>query len=230
VAELIRLQQIDEEIYRIRRRLTDGPALVARREEKLRRENAAVEAEKVRIRDRRKDIHQRELDLKVKETEILKLTTQQNQSRTNQEYRALGEHVQRLQEECSVLEDRILEGFSQLEELEAELKKLDAASHALQRELDEARLQWQKDELAYREELRQREERRAQFCKELPSGPLTIYERALKARAGVAVVRVEGRVCSGCRMALTPNDLTRLRGPNEIVLCKTCDRILYLPE
>ena len=31
-------------------------------------------------------------------------------------------------------------------------------------------------------------------------------------------------------MAITPNDLTRLHRSGELVYCRSCERILYLPE
>jgi predicted nucleic acid-binding Zn-ribbon protein len=49
------------------------------------------------------------------------------------------------------------------------------------------------------------------------------------ARGGVAVVPVEARICQGCYLTLTPNDLMNLQAGN-LVVCKSCQRILYLPE
>jgi predicted nucleic acid-binding Zn-ribbon protein len=59
---------------------------------------------------------------------------------------------------------------------------------------------------------------------------LQLYERILQARQGLAVVAVEARICQGCYMTLTPNDLMNLQGGRALVTCKSCQRILYLPE
>ena len=72
--------------------------------------------------------------------------------------------------------------------------------------------------------------KRAEYARSLPPGPLSTYERVLKARDGKAVVPVELKNCGGCQMAITPNDLNRLHSSSELVYCRSCERILYLKE
>lgn len=227
---LIRLQELDAEVWRMKRRIAEGPQLLARRNERAVQADARVQQTHAKILDLKKQIGAFELDVKTKDAEILKIQGAQGQSRTNEEFRAYGEHVSRLRKEKSAIEDRILEVLQQVETADAAQKEQKATLEALKRESAENTATWQREEAEYRAELAAADARRAEYAKSLPPGPLSTYERVLKARDGKAVVPVESRSCGGCQMAITPNDLARLHRSGEIVYCRSCERILYLPE
>ncbi len=227
---LIRLQTIDDEIYRIRRRLDDGPQLVERRGDKFRQTEDRVSRAQDKVTRAKAAVGDRELDLKSKEEEIKKLLGQQATARTNQEYRALGDHAERLKQECSDLEDQILEAFGDVETAEGELKEVQAILEEHRAEKETFESQWNVDKNEYVAELQVHETRRNEHCQSLPEPALEIYERVLKARDGEAVVPVSGKVCSGCQMTIRPNDLARLQGGRDLVNCQSCERILYVAE
>ena len=58
---------------------------------------------------------------------------------------------------------------------------------------------------------------------------LKVYDRAFKA-LGEAVCPVEANVCQGCFSPVTPNDRSRLLSGRELVTCRVCSRIQFLPE
>ena len=230
LAGLIRLQEIDNALLRIERRLVEGPKLVERRSDKFHESERKIAAAQDRIRHAKAGNAQLELELRSREKEIEKLLGQQNAARTNQEYRALGDHAERLRKECSAFEDRILEGMSGIEAAESELKELEAVHAELRAERESFEGQWQRDAKEYDEELARIRAERDRHAASLPKPALEIYERVLRGRNGEAVVAVTGRVCGGCQMTLLPNDLARLRGGADLVTCKSCERILYFPE
>lgn len=57
---------------------------------------------------------------------------------------------------------------------------------------------------------------------------LDTYERLRRSHAGRAVAEVQGGVCSGCRVTLTPAALQRARTSTSLPLCDNCGRILHL--
>jgi len=227
---LIKLQEIDHEVYRIRRRLEDGPRLLERRGEGHRLAEERLAQGKDRVKHAKAKVAELELTLKGKEAEIQKAAAQQLQASTNQEYKALGDHQLRVKKDCDAIEDQILEAWNAVEKAEEEQKELAEQAAEQKAELDRFRGQWEKDQAEYEQELEGIAARRAEACQALPKGSLQVYERVLKAREGEAVVPAEGRVCGACRMAITPNDLARLQGGADLVSCKSCDRILYIPE
>jgi predicted nucleic acid-binding Zn-ribbon protein len=228
---LIELQKLDSDVWRVRQRIADGPRLLERRSERLRQAEQKVAKTHERILDVKKQAGLLELEVKTREAEIAKIQAAQGQSRTNEEFRAYNDHANRLRKENRATEDRILECEQQVEDVKKELAEQERALEQLAAEAKENAALWAKDAAEYQAELDQMVARRAEYAKSLPPGPLSTYERVLKARDGKAIVSVEGgRTCGGCSMSITPNDMTRLHRMNEIVSCRSCERILYLPE
>lgn len=227
---LIGLQRLDSDVSRIRQRITEGPRLIERRSERWKQAEARVQQAHARIMDLRKQIGLLELDVKTREVEIAKIQGAQGQSRTNEEFRAFNDHANRLRKENRAVEDRILEFELQVETARKDLGELEKTRDAHKSESEAEAAQWTKDEAEYKGELEQLVAKRNEFAKALPSGPLSVYERVLRGREGKAVVSVEGRNCGGCQMGIVPNDMTKLHRMNELITCRSCERILYLPE
>lgn len=227
---LISLQKLDADVWRVKRRIAEGPQLLARRGERLKQAEARAHETHQKILDLKKQIGALELDVKTKEVEIAKIQGAQGQSRTNEEFRAFGEHVNRLRKENRAVEDSILEIYQQIETADATLKEQKAAIETLKKESEADAASWKRDEAEYQAELAGFQARRDEFAKTLPAGPLSTYERMLRLRDGKAIVPAERRSCGGCQMAITPNDFARLQRGTELVYCRSCERILYLPE
>ncbi len=230
LALLMKLQKIDQEVSRLRQRIKETPLLLDRRAERFRQGEARVTGAQARILDLKKQIGLLELDVKTKDAEILKIQGAQGQSRTNEEFRAFGDHVARLRKEKTAIEDRILDHLGNIENIERELLDLKSTRDSLKQEVDADLVQWKKDEADYQVELKQHIAERTEFSKQVAPGPLSIYERVLKVREGKAMVTADGRICGGCQMSLTPNDFTRLHRGDELVACRNCERLLYLTE
>ena len=47
---------------------------------------------------------------------------------------------------------------------------------------------------------------------------------------GKAIVAATNFVCKGCNMAVPPNIVNYLMQGDRLIVCKSCQRILYLPE
>src|SRR5262249_23111250 len=159
---LIRLQQLDAEVWRMKRRIAEGPQLLARRNERAVQAEAKVQQTHQKTLDLKKQIGAFELDVKTKEAEILKIQGAQGQSRTNEEFRAYGEHVSRLRKEKNAIEDRILEVLQQIETIDASQKEQKATLEALKRESAENAATWQREEAEYKAELATADARRAE--------------------------------------------------------------------
>jgi len=227
---LIDLQKLDQDISRIRQRIREMPQILERRGERFRQAEGRVAAALARVTDLKKQIGLCELEIKTKDGEIAKIQGAQGQSRTNEEFRAFGDHVQRLKKENRAIEDRILECLGTIETIDKELLDLKATRDALKQEVDVDRKQWQKDEAEYQADLAKREGERAGYAATIAPGPLSTYERVLRARDGKALVTADGRVCGGCSMSVTPNDYNRLMAGGQLISCRSCERILFISE
>ena len=56
------------------------------------------------------------------------------------------------------------------------------------------------------------------------------YEKLLDHKEGVAIVPIENNSCGGCFMNVTPQMINAVKMNEEVVVCETCSRILYIKD
>jgi predicted nucleic acid-binding Zn-ribbon protein len=136
--------------------------------------------------------------------------------------------VDLLKQQRSGLEDKLLEALARVEAAEAEQKEA-------QRGLVQQEARWEADRSTLGEEskrlnaaiARADAKRMAQKAKVLPHS-LSIYEDVRRRRAGVAVARVTGGNCGGCRVTIPEAERKRAFNPDMLAQCPNCERILYV--
>jgi predicted nucleic acid-binding Zn-ribbon protein len=69
----------------------------------------------------------------------------------------------------------------------------------------------------------------AELRRKLPQPVLDHYDR-LRARAKKGVAMVRNQVCTGCHMHVPIGQITVLMRGEDIQLCESCGRYLYLPD
>jgi predicted nucleic acid-binding Zn-ribbon protein len=55
------------------------------------------------------------------------------------------------------------------------------------------------------------------------------YQRVVRAKGEDALAPIQGEICGGCNQRVLLNMLADLR-MSKLVFCKTCGRLLYLPQ
>jgi predicted nucleic acid-binding Zn-ribbon protein len=69
----------------------------------------------------------------------------------------------------------------------------------------------------------------AELRRQMPSAVLGHYDR-LRVRGKKAVAVVRNQVCTGCHMQQPIGNITILMRDEDVQLCDTCGRYLYLPD
>ena len=132
----------------------------------------------------------------------------------------------------SDLEDQLLEAMERREELEALLTELSDRREELTGRV--AELRGARDEAAtdIDAELATRADERRASAGELPDELVATYEALRDRKQGLAVVELQGRTCSGCRLELTAIELeeTREQAKGGLPRCEQCERILLVVD
>ncbi len=68
-----------------------------------------------------------------------------------------------------------------------------------------------------------------EFSAEVTDQAKALYQSIRIKKGGVAVSKVQGGICSGCRITLPTTLVQRARAGKELVYCGNCGRILYVP-
>ncbi len=73
------------------------------------------------------------------------------------------------------------------------------------------------------------EAQRGEFAIDVPDQAKALYQSIRIKKGGIAVSKVQGGICAGCRITLPTTLVQRARAGKELVYCGNCGRILYVP-
>jgi hypothetical protein len=98
-----------------------------------------------------------------------------------------------------------------------------------QRDLAQVQTRVDTDRSTLQREISETEARLTQAEACLPAEFLPHYRRMTKAHQADALAAIESQTCGGCYQSITPQMLNELQ-MSQLVTCKSCGRLLYLPE
>jgi hypothetical protein len=231
IEALLILQDRDVRRIGLEGQLKAVPADVARVEQKIASERAAIDSAKSELRDL-------EAKKKVLETEIgsaadklARYRTQQLSVRKNDEYQALGSEITSMQAHIGDLEGQELGIMYQIDEAR---KKFAAAEAELKANISghEARIRTLRErEASLSAELKSAQAEVASARAPVEAIRLRVYDR-VAARNLPAVVAIRGGKCGGCHLKVSSEveSATRGRHPDplaQLPVCDQCGRIVY---
>jgi uncharacterized protein len=224
------------ELHRLRRHAKDletelerGPrTLKLQQDREARQEDQAREAHDA-LKHLKVTIHDKEVSLKAKHQEIAKHQRQLEKAGSNKEYDALQAEIAAEQKTCQQLENEILEAMSEVEDRTAQLPQLEREVQRVKGEVHQIIEDVQTRRHQFTELLQGTRQQIQEVEATLPEDVRAQYLRLVTARGEDALAAAQGRICSACYTEITAqnyNDLLQGR----FLICKNCDRILYLPE
>lgn len=228
--QLLVLQNRDQKIRQIGAEIKTLPQQRANLESHLAASAAGLDAAKHRARQLEVDRKKLELDVGTRTDSINRLKTQQYETRKNEEFRAMGNEIERYEREIRGIEDQELDLMEAAEKLKGELaieeKKVATERESVGRQL--ADLETKTKTLEGQLESLTKE--RAELAAQIDEDVLDRYERLFASKGNAAVVALEHEVCTGCHMKITAQTAHRVKSGRELVGCEQCGRILYAAE
>ncbi len=228
IEKLLVLQDRDRRLLRVRAEVAAVPGQRQLIQNKAAAGAAEHDAIKKQVQQIESDRKKLELDADALKDRIGKVRAQQNETRSNDQYKAYEHQIETSQREISRLEDQQLELMERSETATRQLAVATAAYAALKAETDR-----QLSDLAAREknlatELAAATEARATAAAGIDDpSVISRYDRLLKTKGDTLIVGVGGGVCGGCHMKLPTQSIVSAKGQSELVACPSCSRILY---
>jgi len=230
ILKLSQLQQIDTEIYSLNHEKAAKPEEIKALEaafEGKKKHMAELDKSLLDLQKQRKD---KELELASKEENVKKLQTQLYSLKTNKEYQTMLGEIEGVKADASMIEDKILEIFSQTDKVKAEaeeekarLKQEEGAFNEEKKKVD-TRIKEIDDRLA------QLEAQKKQASVDIDLKIFKQYERILASRDGLAIVEVRDNSCKGCNMLVPAQVINLIKMYQRIVTCEVCNRMLYIKD
>jgi len=227
---LIQLQELDGTIRSLTERKKRLPEALAELERRRTANTADLEKVRENLQAAQKNKRDRDKDLEVGAQKVEKLKARTSEIKTNKEYQALLKEIETAEQESKAIEDEILQLMEKIDAATAGIagaeqraREEEAAIQAEQKghEADYARLE---------EELKGVEQVRQQFVARVQPTVLSLYQKLLLSKGGVAIAESRGEACSGCYMSIPPQVFVNVKKNESIITCPQCGRILFYKE
>ncbi len=227
---LIGLQVVDKEIYALNNEKSKCP-------ERIKSTELALEAKQTGIKQAEDDLKKlqvrlkdNEVTLQQKEGQIKKLETQLFQLKTNKEYSTMLTEIKGVKADNSLIEEEMIKLMDGIDNAK---KKIGEEKELFKKE--EVSSQKEKDTINNRlkeidSRLKELSAKREGMVPGIDKQILARYDRVLNNRDGLAMVPIEHGSCGGCNMNLPPQVISDAKLREDIIVCGSCSRILYIDE
>ena len=220
----------------IRDRLTSGPKTVAAREIALKTRQTALEASRKALQDARVQLKKKEHTVQGLNSKIDDLTVKLNQAKKNEEYKAIQNQIAHDKSTIEKHEGEMLEEMEKVDELAKKLAAEEAEVKAFAAELATLKAKVDAEAEGQKQQLNELETALVEAEEIIPPDVRDRYRRTVKQHGADAMAPVDFDkktqlgACSGCYVSVTTQAVNELINGHHMSFCKTCGRILYLPE
>lgn len=228
-ATLRTLHRLLGQLAELNDRLQRGPRQIQMREQNVAARKADLEAAQEAERQAKLVVDRKQLDLQSNEQRIADWNVKLNAASSNKEFQTLQDQIAAATMAGSVLADEILEGLERIDGLAEKSKEAAACLESTKQELAKTREQVESAADGIRAEIKRLEGELAEAETRLPSDLKNDYNRVVRVKGADGLAEVDEGVCNGCGQQITPNMQSELI-LDHWVFCKSCGRLLYLPE
>jgi predicted nucleic acid-binding Zn-ribbon protein len=213
---------LQEQLDRMPRQLKAQQAKVARQEEQLRDAQETIKRLKVAVQKKEGEI--KDLAGKIKRYE-----QQLNEIMSKKEFDALQVEISHARGECQRFEDEALASMEEGEQCMAQLPEVEKGVKQAREELAKFEGEAAGRKTSLTAQLSETLAKLKEVEAEVPADLRPQYNRMVGSKGADALAAVRGQTCSACYTEITAQALHDLQ-QEMYVTCKSCGRILYLPE
>ena len=227
IEQLLILQDKDQHLRRWRAEVKKMPADAEAAKARLTAATAALTAAKEIVKLNEVAIKNLEIQIQTRRDTIVKLKTQQFETRKNEEFTALAHETTRYEGDVAKLEDEELVLMEKGETLKAALKEAQDY-HTLMEGLAKEDLGKIKDRyLNLQVQIKEFEGIRAGLAARVEPDLLDRYDRILAGKGDV-IAELNDHVCTGCHMKVTAATFNDARAEKVITTCPNCGRLVFI--
>jgi predicted nucleic acid-binding Zn-ribbon protein len=227
--KLVDLQKTDTNLRRLKRALETADERRAAIEQEFEQHAFSIRE----IQSRREGLHATRTDLEnqIAENKTYLERAERNlkHAQNQKEYETAMREIDALQKQITAFETQIVESMEQVEGVDKELGERAEEISTLDSKREAALKEFDSQLAAERAEFNTETAHREKAFATLPDRLAAAYNRlAQRSRDGIAVAEVVNGACSACHMSLRPQAMVEVRKGQEIIVCESCARILYI--
>jgi len=224
------LQSHDSRLAELYFRKTDMPKRLEEFRLGLEQKEEDISSVEEEIKELQLKIKDKEVELNSAEEGIHKFKQQLLQVKTNKEYKALLSEIEGKKADNSCIEDEILKLMSKLDNIVLDFDKEKVELGKLQEEFKREESKVKKEVVLIEKDINLQQSERDKVAQEVDKEILSVYQRLIEGKEGLALVPVVDGACGGCYLSLRPQTINEIKRADNIVTCERCSRIFYLDE
>ena len=224
---LIQLQDIESRAAVANKAIAEAPGRVAALDALLQSATTALAAAKQALADNQTQRRSIDKDLTAAQQRVEKYKEQIMAVKTNEQLHAMQHQMKAVADEVEQHEERILVNMMAADEINAGIKKAEAALKAAQGKVAAEGAAIESEAKTHQATVAECAAARSQVVGAMDNkNAIETFQRIAKVR-GTAVARAEGERCTVCQVRLRPAVFTEVRKNDSLVQCDSCNRILY---
>jgi predicted nucleic acid-binding Zn-ribbon protein len=224
---LIELQEIESRAAVASKAIADAPGRVAALDALLQSATTGLAAAKQSLLDNQNTRRSIDKDLISAQQRQDKYKEQVMAVKTNEQLHAMQHQIKAVGEEVGQHEERVLVNMMEADEINANIKKAEAALKAAQARMTAERGVIENEAKANQAVVAECAAARDKIIATMDNkGAVETFQRIAKVR-GTAIARAEGERCTVCQVRLRPAVFAEVRRNESMLQCDNCNRILY---
>jgi len=227
---LMQLQEVDGRIRTLVEQKKRLPEILAGLEKKRATNQANLEAAKEGLLTAQKNKRDRDKDLEAGVEKVEKLKVRTSEIKNNKEYQALLKEIETFEQENKAVEDSILVLMDKIDTATAGITAAEQRTQEEEIALQAEQKQGEAEVAKIEQELKGIEQERQKIASRVQPVVLTLYQKLLATKAGVAITEARGESCTGCYMSIPPQVYVNVKKNESIITCPNCNRILFFKE
>lgn len=227
---LVELQGIDTKLKDLNDLLGDLPSKVEGLNEQEESINNSLKNNKKRLKELEVELHKGEVFISQLDDKVNTLKDQLFLVTNNKQYDALMKEVDHIKNKKSDFENQAIEYLEEKENLMNSVETMEAELEDLSNDLSKRREKLETAILNSADEKSVLEKKRQDKIDKIDLNTISVYDKVMGARGGLAVVQLEGSGCGGCGSHIPPQTIAEVRAGEGIHRCDICGRFLYNQE
>jgi len=224
---LIELQEIESRAAVASKAIAEAPGRIAALDALLQSATAALAAAKQALADNQTSRRSIDKDLAAAQQRLEKYKEQVMAVKTNEQLHAMQHQMKAVEDEIGQHEEKVLINMMGADEINATIKKAEAALKAAQTKVAAERGAIESEAKDHQATVAECAAARDKVVASMDNkGAVETFQRIAKVR-GTAVARAEGERCTICQVRLRPAVFAEVRKNESLLQCDSCNRILY---
>lgn len=228
LALLYKLQEHDRELLSMHQRLKTIPRQLEQLEDTVTKFKTDMTEKSDELAEVEKSLRSKNTELEMNDTQREKYKNEQRTVTTNEQYTALENQIDFLDQKDLETEEEILELMEQSDQLKEELTSLEADVAREDEKNAESKSEIQMEQKNLEKLITEKTKGRVQYLPKINKELSKLYHNWVNRRKSDFVSLGKDGTCGSCRLTIQPQNLNEAQKYEKLVYCTSCKRLLYV--